>query len=247
LGMAHRRGIAAERSAMPRRSIGKPEPFASAARAKTSLIEGSTNRPARGPETASDMIAAARRGMFEAYLEVAGQQYVGWTKYFAELMSEIQTPTFARPEVPPQGELECDLVQQLESFEDHIDAIVTRSLSVFGARRAVRKMFGSTGERLLPARLRVVSANWQQPPKALKDLVRIRAAERVIDVCTAAGEGWPTPTDLALTAIAAGIDEPVGDDGSPKRRTALWAHTLKTVGSYQQPRARRTSVRARKR
>jgi hypothetical protein len=172
---------------------------------------GKTGRP---PEVAQRMLAAARRGAERFYRDQVSHEWYEYLDRLERLVDRLKPPDFSPPPVPPEDS-PSEIWRDAEKAKAFANGFYETLGATLAARERVREQFGPAVDKTF----------YENPRDGAKVSVVLELFRDAFDN----QYEIPSAAELALIAVAIGIDEPMrgtGDQDGGDNRRARWQQTL---------------------
>ena len=171
---------------------------------------GKTGRP---PEVVRHMLAAARRGTERFYREQVSHEWYEYQDRLERLLRRFKPPDFSPPPVPPEDS-PSEIWRDAEKTKAFAHSFYESLGVTLAARERVRELFGPAVDKTF----------YENPRDGAKVSVVLElyrdAFDHQYDI--------PSAVELALIAVAIGLDDPMRGTGDPDggdNRRARWQQT----------------------
>ncbi len=217
-----------------RKSGGADSQFYSSENARIALLtDVPGSRKARQPKELEHLLTAARRGVFLAYKKLIEKEANDWFDYAQRIIDTIKPPRFSVPPLKPTTDEEFSMEREMADWSRIAKGQYDSFFAVATARRVIAKTYGDE----------TLKALFQDA-----DAVPVVMGAYILFECHQRGYREPQPVELALIAVAIGLEPPItpperrgesegaGDD-SAANRSARWRHRLEKAREYARQRA----------
>lgn len=167
----------------------------------------------RSAEVAEHMLAAARRGAERFYRDQVSHEWYEYQDRLEGLMKRFKPPDFSPPPVPAEGEPSetWKSAEELKAFAQRFYEMIGATLA---ARKRMQEKFGPVIDKTF----------YENPRDGAKVSVVLELYRDSVDH----QYDVPSAVELALVAVAIGLDEPMHGTGDPDggdNRRARWQQT----------------------
>jgi hypothetical protein len=185
-------------------------------------LENPGGKPSREIEVVEMMVKAARKGVDTFYGDLVAHEWYVYMDRMEAVLARLKPPSFSEPPLPPEG-VPSEAWKRAGETKAGAQRYFDLVHSPFLARREVREKFGPAVDKTF----------YENPRDAVKVSMVMELLRNAFDN----GYGPPQAAELALLAVAIGLESPMrhlGDPDGGDNRRARWQQTLnKAVGLMQ--------------